>query len=185
MADGSLARRYARALLEVARDEGRVDTIAQHLDGFVEVLDQGDGQLRRVLVNPGLTTLERRSVLDAVLDRLDLDAYVTNFLKILVDKSRFENLDDIILAYRQMADAAANRVRATVVTARPLGADMAKQVQEALAASTGKTVVLTQEVDPSVLGGMVVRIGDTVYDASIRARLANIEAALLRTPGQA
>lgn len=185
MADGSLARRYARALLEAGRDVNKVDAIARDLDAFVAVLDSADGMLRRVLTNPGLTTLERRGVLDAVLGRLSLDAYVVNFFKVLVDKSRFQHLDEIVAAYRHMADEAANRVRATVVTARPLGAPMAKQVQDALAATTGKTVVLSQQVDPNVLGGMVVRIGDTVYDASIRARLSSIEAALLRAPGQA
>lgn len=185
MADGSLARRYARALLEVAVEDNRVDGIARDLDTFVEVLDAGDGLLRRVMTNPGLTTLERRGVLDAVLGRLALSAHVANFLKLLTDKSRFAHLDEIVLAYRTMADEAANRVRATVVTARPLDGGMAARVQASLAATTGKQVVLTQQVDPTVLGGMVVHIGDTVYDASIRARLSSIEAALLRAPGQA
>lgn len=185
MADGSLARRYARALIEVGREEGRIDRLAQDIDTFVQTLDLGDAMLRRVLVNPGLTTLERRGVLDAVLARITLDPYVANFLKILVDKNRFEHLDEIALAYRQMADEAANRVRATVVTARSLDASMADRVRGSLAASTGKDIVLTQQVDPSILGGMVVRIGDKVYDASVRARLDSIEAALLRAPGLA
>lgn len=185
MADGSLARRYARALVELAKEVDATDAFGNELAGFVGVLDVGDGELRSVLTNPGLTTIERRGVLDRVLEKLTLHAYVANFLRVLVDKNRFGAIDDILRSYQEMADALANRVRANVVTARPLPAPTAKQVQTALEKTTGKDVVLETTVDPDVLGGMVVHIGGVVYDASIRARLGDIEAALLREPAQA
>ncbi len=185
MADGSLARRYARALVELGQEAGKVDPLAADLVVFSSLLDEGDGLLRSVLGNPGLTTVERRAVLDKVLERMRIDPLVANTLRLVVDNSRFEHLDEIIRAYTQMADEVAGRVRATVTTARPLDPAMASRVKASLSSTTGKDVILTEEVDPDVLGGMVVRIGDTVYDASIKARLTNLEQALLRAPGQA
>lgn len=185
MADGSLARRYARALVELAKEVDATDGFANELRSFVGVLDVGTGELRSVLTNPGLTTIERRAVLDKVLERLSLHAYVANFLRVLVDKNRFGAIDDILRSYQEMADELANRVRANVTSARPLPAAIAGQVQTALEKTTGKTVVLETTVDADVLGGMVVELGGVVYDASIRARLGDIEAALLRPPAQA
>jgi len=185
MADGSLARRYARALVELGQEAHDADGFGRELGRFVATVDQEDGLLRKVLSNPGLTTLERRGVLDAVLARLALQPMVTNFLKLLVDKNRFTHLDEILLAYQGMADQLSGRVRATVSTARVLSDSTADRVRATLATSTGKQVILEQRVDPELLGGMVVRLGDTVYDASIRARLASIEDALLRPAGQA
>ena len=185
MADGSLARRYARALVEIGQEAGTIDRLGQDLHRFLGVLDTGDGLLGRVLANPGLTTVERRGVLDAVLARTELDPMVVNFLRILVEKSRFGALAEIAQAYQAMADERQDRARATVVTARPLDRQMAERVRQSLNASTGKDVLLAERVDPSILGGMVVHLGDTVYDASIRARLDRIEDALLREPGLA
>lgn len=185
MSDGSLARRYARALVELGQEIGQTDPLGSQLGRFVQLVEQEDGLLGSVLGNPGLTTLERRAVLDQVLERMALHAHVANFLKLLVDKNRFEHLADIHRSYQEMADDLASRVRATVTTARKLDGTMSARVRETLEGTTGKRVLLEEAVDPSVLGGMVVRLGDTVYDASVRARLSSIEDALLRPVGQA
>lgn len=185
MSDGSLARRYARALVELGQESGLTDRLGEQLGSLVAVVHQDGGLLFSVLGNPGLSTHERRAVLDQVLERMSLHPYVANFMRLLIDKNRFENLADIHQAYLGMADDLARRVQATVITARALDGAMASRVRQTLESTTGKTVVLAQQVDPRVLGGMVVRMGDTVYDASIRARLESVEAALLRPPGQA
>jgi len=185
VADGSLARRYARAMISLADETGQTDLFAQQMAAFLEVVQQDGGLLGSVLGNPGLTTIERRAVLDRVLERLSLHVHVGSFLKLLVDKNRFAHLAEILPAYLGMADEQANRARATVTTARPLDAAMAARVKASLEASTGRSVILTQAVDPRVIGGMVVRLGDTIYDSSIRARLASVEAALLRSAAQA
>lgn len=185
MSDGSLARRYARALVALGADSALTDRLGQQLDAFTGVVQQDDGLLGSVLGNPGLTTLERRAVLDKVLERMALHAFVANFLRLLVDKNRFEHLPAINIAYREMADEQARRVRATVTTARKLDPAISARVRQTLEGSTGKTVVLTEVVDAKVLGGMVVQLGDTVYDASIRARLASVQDALMRPAGQA
>ena len=149
------------------------------------MLDLGDGELRQALTNPGLTTFERKGVLDGVLTKLSLDSDTANFLRLLVDKNRFAAFDGIARSFSEMADDLAGRARATVSTATELTADMQKTVQEALEASTGKTVQIDFQVDPGLIGGMVAQVGDISYDASVRARLEDLQSALIRNPGAA
>jgi F-type H+-transporting ATPase subunit delta len=143
MADGSLARRYARALLSIGQEGDLLGKISADLLGFQDILDLGDGELRAALANPGITTAERRAVLEAVLGALSLNAHSASFLRLLLDKGRFFALDDIIREYGVLADEIAGRVRATVTTAKPLTKTLAEKVAKSLEAATGKTVEVT------------------------------------------
>ena len=127
MANGSIARRYARALIALGQETGKTDTFAGDLTTFAGVLDIGEGELRLALSNPGLTTVERKSVLDGVLAKLKLDSDTDNFLRLLVDKNRFAAFEGIARAFSEMADELAGRARATVSTATELTADMQKR----------------------------------------------------------
>jgi len=183
MVSGSLARRYARALISLGQDTGTVERLVADLDTFNTVLDTGDGQLRAVLSNPSLTIVERKSVLDAVLDKLSLDTNAANFLRLLVDKNRFAAFVGIRRATHDMADEIAGRVRATVTTTSELDPAMAATVQAALEESTGKKVIIEFRTDAGLIGGMVAQVGDISYDASVRARLDALRQALIRNPG--
>jgi F-type H+-transporting ATPase subunit delta len=183
MASGSIARRYARALIALGQESGNTDKYASDLDAFASALDVGEGQLRSALTNPGLSTVERKAVLDQVLEKVDLAKDAANFLRLLVDKNRVNEFDGILKFYGEMADEFAGRARAVVTTAAALDAGMQKTVQSALEASTGKTVEIDFQVDPSLIGGMVAQVGDISYDASVRARLEDIQTALIRNPG--
>ena len=174
MADASLARRYARALLQLGRSDGAVDLYANDLGRIGVTLDVGGGQLRAALVNPGLSLAERRGVLDAVLGRLGLAPTVQNFLRLLLDKGRFGALGAILAQVQEMTDALSGQVRAKVRTATALSPGMEAEVQQALSAATGKTAILETAVDPSLIGGIVAQVGDKVYDASVRARLNSL-----------
>jgi F-type H+-transporting ATPase subunit delta len=180
MADGSLARRYARALLALGREQGCIDQLGADLNTFAAVLDQDDAQLRKVLNNPGLTTTERKNVVIAILGMLSLHQLSQNFINLLVDKSRLSVFDSIRRAYIDMADELAGRVRASVTTAEPADQATADQIRKVLESNTGKTVLVDFLVDPDLIGGIVARVGDTVYDASIRARLKNLRETLSR-----
>ena len=182
MVSGSLARRYAKALIALGAEENKVERIADDLHVFGEVLALGDGELRKALENPGVTVSVRRAVLEEVFKKLDLHPHVANFIRLLVDKNRFLAFRAIARAYGEMADVRAGRVRATVTTATELSAEMAEEVKAALTASTGKTVVVSFDTDASLIGGIVAEIGDTVIDASVRARLEQMRAALLSDP---
>jgi len=183
MANGSLARRYARALVALGQENDSVDRLVQDLDAFDAVLDVGEGELRGVLSNPGLTNIERKSIIEQVLEKLSLDGNTNNFLRLLVDKNRFLAFDDIRQATHEMADELAGRVRATVTTAAELSPSMAAAVQTSLEETTKKSVVIDFLVDPGLIGGMVAQVGDISYDASIRTRLESLQQALIRNPG--
>lgn len=180
MADGSLARRYARALILLGQENQALDALGAGLSTIGAVLDLNDGQLRGVLVNPGVPLAERHAVLSEVLRRLGLHGYLNNFLRLLLDKSRFAVLPEITLAFGEMADELAGRVRATVRTARALDAVTSAQVEGALALATGRTVVVRYVVEPGLIGGMVAQVGDKVYDSSVRGRLEQLQLALSR-----
>lgn len=180
MADASLARRYARALILLGQEQGALDPIGAGLTQFAQVLDLSGGLLRGVLVNPGVPLAERQAVLAETLKRAGLHPLLNNFLRLLLDKSRFVALPEITAAYEQMADALAGRVRATVRSARDLDARTREQVQRALAEASGRAVVVRFEVDRTLIGGMVAQVGDKVYDSSVRGRLEQLQLALVR-----
>jgi F-type H+-transporting ATPase subunit delta len=182
MAEAALCRRYARALVSLGTDEGQVERFGSELDAFEAVLDLGGGQLRATMSNPGLTIGERRAVLDTVLGRLALHPHTQSFLRILVDKNRFAALSGIRTAYAQMADDLAGRVRADITSAVALSTPERHALEGVLAQATGKQVIVTYAVNPDMIGGVVARIGDRLIDASIRARLRDIERTLIREP---
>ena len=185
MADSKIARRYARALVEIGREHGIVDAIAAQLGDFEGSLGAGGGLLRAVLENPGISPTERRAVLDAVLARAGYHGMVENFLRLLLAKGRIVALPEIRAAYLSLSDDLAGRVRAQVTTARALPAAEAEQVVAALSATLGKPVVVRWAVDPSLIGGLRAQVGDTVYDATVRARLDTLLGSLLRAPAVA
>jgi len=181
MTSGSLPRRYAKALLELGQESDKADAIGVQFDAFVALCLANEGQVHGVMVNPGFTHAERRAVLDALLSRLSLHPMLINFLRLVLDKNRFAALPDMAREYRDLADAAANRVRATVTTAVPASAALHAEIATALSAATGKTVVVEGNVDPALLGGMVARVGSRVFDASLRTRLESLQVTLATT----
>jgi F-type H+-transporting ATPase subunit delta len=179
MADASLARRYSRALVELGQQHDQIDRLGADLASFQQTLDLGDGMLRRALENPGVPSVQKRAVLGAVLEKADYHPLVRNFLRLLIDKGRFLHLTPIVDSYGDMADELAGRVRATVQTAQPLDDKMQAEVQATLASATGAEVVITWGVDPTLIGGLVAKIGDKVIDASVRTRLETLKHALV------
>lgn len=175
MADESLARRYARAMVALAQEANAVDQIEHQLGLFDAALDSNDGILRSVLSNPGITTEERRAVLDRVIAGQPMHAHTRNLLRLLADKNRFGAYHGIRKAYSELADELAGRVRATVTTARQPGPLFRYHAEKALSEATKKQVIVTYKTDSSLIGGVVAQVGDTIYDASVRARLQSLE----------
>lgn len=184
MTEGSVPRRYARALFDLGMEAGVPDRLGADLERFVALTRLGDGALGAVMANPVYTTSERAKVLEQVLPRLALHELTVRFLRLLLDKDRMAIVADILREYQAIADRQANRVRASVTTAFELTPAMRDEVARALAAATGKEVVLETTVDPSLLGGIVARVGSTLYDASLRTRLDRLQLSL-STPARA
>lgn len=174
-----VGRRYADALVELASEKNILETVSGDLDAFGSSLADSR-ELRAALKNPGFSVAERQAVVGSMLDSAKADGITRNFLYLLVENGRMEAFGEILSAFEQRVDDRLSRVRATVSSAVPLGSEMLAQIEEQVKHLTGKNdVLLTSEVDPSLIGGIVTRVGDLVLDGSIRTQLSTIRNQLL------
>jgi F-type H+-transporting ATPase subunit delta len=175
---GSAAsQRYAKALFGLARDEGRVDPVRGELDLLVATMEAVP-ELRDVLVRPLHPAAERRAALTAVGGRLGLSTLLRHFCLFLIDQRRTRDLAAIRDEYVRLAEEAAGRVRGEVVAAAPLEDAQLDRLRTALTQRLGRTVALDVRVDPQLLGGVVARVGDLVFDGSLRTQLDQLRANL-------
>jgi F-type H+-transporting ATPase subunit delta len=175
-----VARRYAHALFDSASVHGLLDTVASDLAGLVRLL-RDEPRLSSVLVSPQVTTAEKRQLLTAVLGGR-AHALVLELLWLLLEKKRLPVIHQIIEGYQELLEAHRNIVRAEVTTAVPLPAQQEQRLKAALERRTGKTIMLQRKVDPRIVGGVMVRMGDQVIDRSIRRVFQEMKASLLEVP---
>jgi F-type H+-transporting ATPase subunit delta len=171
------AERYARALFSLAKDEGRIEAMGEELGTLVEAM-RAVPALRDVLVRPLHPAKERRAALRAVGQSLGLSPLLQNFCSFLIDQRRTRDVEAIHERYQRLAEEAAGRVRGEVVSAAPLEGGQVERLRAALARRTGRVVDLEVRVDPALLGGVVARVGDLVFDGSLRTQLAQLRASL-------
>jgi F-type H+-transporting ATPase subunit delta len=174
-----VAKRYAKALMEIGREEGKYELYGEELQALSRLLSSVP-ELKEVLANPMFKRDQKKEAIKTLRDKMGLSPMVTNFLMLLVDKRRVEYLDDIAVCYEKMVEEASGRVRATVFSAFPLSQQSIEALRERLSEMTGKDVVISVEEDPSLIAGVVTRIGDMVYDGSLRTQLNNIKETLLK-----
>ena len=179
MRSGAVARRYARALFALAREERRVEELRRELDALGELIGQS-AELRHAILRPLLPSAARRRVLRAVCERLGSSDTLRRFCSFLVDQRRVVELEAIRAAYAALADEAAGRMRARVVSASPLSDAQRERLRRALAAQTGRELELDLEVDASLIGGAVASVGSLVFDGSLRTQLEQLRASLMR-----
>jgi F-type H+-transporting ATPase subunit delta len=170
------ARRYSRALFGLAKDEDRIAEIGNELKEFADVLATHE-EIRNALFRPLHPVAERRAVLNQLSDRIGVSATVRNFFAFLVDQRRLVDFDGIRTEYERLADTAAGRTRADVVTAAPLSEEQRDQLRRAR-----QDVELDVSVDASLLGGAIASVGALVFDGSLRTQLTQLRASL--TKGQ-
>ena len=173
------ARRYARALFSLAGEEGRIDAVRGELTALRRAFHE-NRELHNAIFRPLHPAAERRAVLAAVCERFGASRSVVNFLRLLVDRRRLVDFDAICDEFDRLADEAAGRVRADVVSATPLRDDQRERLRRALAARTGKQVELAERVDPALLGGAVASVAGVVFDGSLRTQLAQLRGSLTR-----
>ncbi len=161
----ALARRYARALLQAAGGEARA--LRDELRVFGPLVE-GHRELRRALFDPALGSETRRRLLAAIAERAGASPLLRRLLDLLAVRDRVSLLPHVIEAYAELANAAHGVVSAEVVSAVPL----AEVQRQYLAAALGGVVELRSRVDPDLVGGVLVRVGGTTYDGSVRTRLA-------------
>jgi F-type H+-transporting ATPase subunit delta len=179
MIGGSVARRYARALMAIGVDRGNYEALGRGLDAVAGALAESR-ELREALTNPVFPGRQRRAALDAVLGMLAVDRALRAMLMLLLERGRVADVPAVAREFRALCDRQAGRVRAEVRSARPLDAGQVAQLSQALGKATGKTVVMEQQVDPALLGGVRVKVGSMLYDGSLSARLQEARESLLR-----
>jgi F-type H+-transporting ATPase subunit delta len=179
MAKVAAARRYARALFSLARDDGRVAEVRGELDALGKLLTES-AELRGVLLQPLHPVAQRRAVLAAVAERTGASPLLRSFLSFLVDQRRLVDFEAIAREYARLADAAAGVTIARVRSAAPLSDAQRSRLVQALERKSGGKVTLELHVDPSLVGGAVAQLGDLVYDGSLRTQLRQLRASLAR-----
>jgi F-type H+-transporting ATPase subunit delta len=168
------ATRYARALLDVAlKEQADLAIVDSQLGALASLFAQNDG-LRKVLLNPAVPAPRKRAAVAEIVATAGVLPIVGKTMVLLAERDRLAILPDIVDAFRQRLQDIRNVVRAEVTTAQPLAAEKLQEIQNSLAAATGRTVDLVSRVDPSILGGIVARVGSTVFDASVTSHLQRI-----------
>lgn len=179
MSDLTVARRYAQALFELAREQDQLDAVVADLRQVLETVE-GHGGLQAMLRHRRIPPAAKQEVLGQVFAG-SVGALTLNFLRVLVEHRREESLAETCRQVIHLADAARGVQEAVVRTAAQLPEAELQALRERLRQVTGKQIVLRQQIDPSLLGGVVVKIGDRVYDGSIRRRLATMRQILRQT----
>jgi F-type H+-transporting ATPase subunit delta len=174
MTNRSSAARYAKALLDVSRKEGDPQAAERDLEGFVS-LTAGHADLARVLVNPAIPVQRKTALVGELLARAPVGPVVGKLLLLLAARDRLVLLPDLLDEYRRRLMDFRNIVRASVTSAVPLPAEALQAIERAIAARTGRQVVMTSGVDASVIGGVVTRIGSVVYDGSVKRQLEKMK----------
>jgi F-type H+-transporting ATPase subunit delta len=170
----AIARRYAKALVQLASEEGAVDKFQGEL-AKVEALFSAHPELGALLSNPAYGIEAKLDTLRDLADRLSLSGTVRNFLLLLQERNRMACLPAIFSSYSVLADELSGVVRPVITTALSLDDARIAEIKGALEKSTGKKVILNVQVDPALIGGVVTKIGDKVLDGSVKTQLTRIE----------
>ena len=185
MISGSLAKRYARALIQLATTPQQRDKYLGNLSDFTAACKthdpsdpSGERDLIKVLAAGHHTMANRKAILTAITRRIGADPNVKKFLELVLERGRISGIEQIFLHYRDLADAAAGRVRAQVKTATPLDPATTGRIKKALEQATGKQVLLDTEVDAELIGGLVAHVGSYTLDRSVRTSLDKLRSNL-------
>ena len=173
----SVAGRYATALFELARDQKSIDSVRADVDKFAGLLAENE-DLVRLVRSPVFTAQEQGKALDAVLAKAGITGIAANFLKVLTANRRLFAVNDVIRAFRVLVAKFRGEATADVTVAEPLNDKNLDALKASLKSVTGKDVDLNVNVDPSIIGGLIVKLGSRMVDSSLRTKLNSIKHAM-------
>lgn len=179
MIAGSLAKRYAKALADVAAASGELEPVARELAECADLL-RAQRELRQFFANPSILKRNKLAAFGEIAGRMGLRTLTATFLRVVLEAGRLGALDGILRAYEGLVDERLNRVRAQVTAAVALDPATEQQLRQRLRERLGREVVLEVREDPALLGGIVTRVGSVVYDGSLRAQLARLRQELVQ-----
>jgi len=169
--------RYATALFELARDEKSIDAVKADLDKFDAMLNDS-ADLKRLVRSPVFAAETQARAISAVLDKAGISGISANFLKVLTANRRLFAVADVIRAFNALVAKFKGEASADVTVAEPLSDKNLDALKSALKTISGKDVTLNVKVDPSIIGGLVVKLGSRMVDSSLRTKLNSIKHAM-------
>ena len=172
-----IARPYASALFDLAKADNSVAAVEQGLDKLLALADESP-DFARFLRSPVINTEEKAVAMHALLDKAKAHTTVGNFVKVVARNGRLFALSAIVAAFKEKAAGYRGEVAADVTSAAPLTAAQAKALADTLKAKIGKSITLTQHVDPSLIGGLVVKVGSQMIDSSLKTKLSAMRVAM-------
>lgn len=173
-----VAKRYAKALVALAREHGRLAETGEQLKRFAQLIDDTP-DLKSLLYNPAISQHFKADLLADLSQRLGLSSLEANFMRMLLEKGRLPEMPHIIELYEVLAEEAQNRLRVRVKSAFPLSPALQEEVRQRFANYTSKDIVIDQEIDPTLIGGLVAQMGSLVLDGSIRNELLRVKTVLV------
>ncbi len=172
-----VAARYAAALFDLAREQNAIDAVGRDLDQF-DAMVQSSPDLARLLRNPVFTAEEQSRAIDAILNSTGLSGLAGNFIRLVAANRRLFALTDMIRVYRELVADAKGIVRAQVTLAEPASERVMDEITTALRDAAKAEVAVNVRIDPSLIGGLVVKMGSRMVDASVRTKLNSIRLAM-------
>jgi len=178
MIEGSVSRRYSKALFQLAQEQRQEEAIGQEIEQFLNAY--ANSPLHTVLTNPAFSLEKRKNILAEVAKSLQLSPLSTHFVSMLLDRDRLPYLSFIVAYYRRFLNEIQGRVEATVVASSPLDATMLERLRQTVHGISGKEVVLHEKSDPALLGGLLVELEGKIYDGSVRTQLETMKQRITR-----
>jgi F-type H+-transporting ATPase subunit delta len=169
----TIARRYASALADVVIERKEEREVQQEIDQWASMIESNP-ELKEVFANPTIAYEEKRKVLEELITRTRVRPTTGSFLRVLLRNQRLSQLRDVAERFAQVLDERGGVVSANVTTAKPIPEDLKNQLRETLATATGRSVRVTFDTDETIIGGLVARIGSTIFDGSVQNRLERL-----------
>lgn len=172
-----VAERYASSLFDLALEAGSVESVGSDLDTFQRMIDDS-ADLKRLIVSPVFSADDQFKAISAIVAKASITGLVGNFLKVVARNRRLFAVPGIVRSYREIAARHRGEVSAEVTSAHALTAAQQTELKAALKGVTGKDVAVNVTVDPSILGGLIVKVGSRQIDTSLRTKLSSLKLAL-------
>lgn len=179
MATSEVAKVYAGALLEIAHKKNAISKIEEELNFLAELL-KNDQDLLRYISSPGIAKDSKKQFIDKVFGS-ELSELISNFLKVLIDNGRQQDLQDISVAYSELLDIVNNRQKVRLVSSVKLDSDIINKIKKTLEDRFNKIIMIEEVINPSILGGMIVQVDDLIIDASLKKDVIKLREKLLQS----
>ena len=175
----TIAKRYAKALLGMGLQDGNYEVLGQDLNKMADLLRENK-ELRVVLWGAAFRKLTRMAIAGKMGERLGLAPTTIKFIELLIQKKRIDLFSEITKSYRDLCDEVAGRTRATLVTPVELPSGLVQEIKGKIGSLTGKEVMLSLEKDPSLIGGFLTKIGNVVFDGTLKGQIAKLRDTLYK-----